>query len=120
MRDWRTTRVGRLMLLYRTRGVGVPVPLPDVQRAAGAQHGARHKELRAMGFQIDNFMKRGADGQTHSFYVMRFDPGVHRESSTAPVGAAQGVLLPMATLAPAVVEDCNRNEAALQRRRSQR
>ncbi len=48
--------------------------LLDVQRVAGAQHGARIKEARALGYQIDNITER-VDGEVHSWYILRAEPG---------------------------------------------
>jgi hypothetical protein len=51
------------------------VALPDVQRVAGAQHDARLAEIRALGYIVDNVMERTANGETHSFYILRAEPG---------------------------------------------
>jgi hypothetical protein len=51
------------------------VSLPEIQRAAGAQHGARIQEARVLGYVIDNEMERAPDGQTRSWYILRAEPG---------------------------------------------
>jgi hypothetical protein len=50
------------------------VSLPEIQRAAGAQHGARLREIRDMGFVVDNEIEH-VDGEVHSWYVLRLEPG---------------------------------------------
>ncbi len=51
------------------------VPLPELQRAAGAQHGSRIKEARELGYIIDNELERTPDGEIHSWYILRAEPG---------------------------------------------
>jgi hypothetical protein len=43
-------------------------------QAGIAQHGARFKELRDQGFEIENEMERTRDGVVLSRYWLRFDP----------------------------------------------
>jgi hypothetical protein len=76
------TRADRgLELLQRNRDRGKPlteslwpggfgwVPLPELQRELGAQHGARLRELRDRGHSIENVMLvRPADGVRLSWY----------------------------------------------------
>ena len=50
------------------------VPLPEIQRAAGAQHGARLREARNRGYVIDNVTEH-VDGDVHSWYILRAEPG---------------------------------------------
>lgn len=49
------------------------VPLPEIQKVAGAQHGAR-KEARDLAYIIDNETKY-IDGEVHSWYILRAEPG---------------------------------------------
>ena len=42
---------------------------------SGAQDGARIAELRELGYIIDNEMERSPDGEIHSFYILRAEPG---------------------------------------------
>ena len=70
----RLTRVERTIALLR-RDKGKRVPLPEIQREAGAQHCVRIREARALGYVIDNVMERTANGETHSFYILRAEPG---------------------------------------------
>ncbi len=72
------TRTDRLLALLLARK-GRRVSLPEVQRAAGAQHGARIGELREHGYVIDNVMER-MEGEIYSWYVLRAEPG-----ETAPM-----------------------------------
>jgi len=51
------------------------VPLPQIQKAAGAQHGARLKEARDLGYLIDNELERTSSGDIHSWYILRAEPG---------------------------------------------
>jgi hypothetical protein len=44
------------------------VPLPELQRELGAQHGARLKELRDRGHDIENSMMTRDDGTRLSWY----------------------------------------------------
>ncbi len=73
-RQSRRDRLLKLLLLNRGRRV----PLPAVQAAAGAQHGARLREIRALGYQVENVMERRADGTVVSFYVLESRPGETR------------------------------------------
>ena len=56
------------------------VPLPEIQKAGGAQHGARLKEARDLGYVIDNELERTPLGEIHSWYILRAEPG-----ETAPL-----------------------------------
>lgn len=49
------------------------VSLPEVQREAGAQHGARKQELEALGHVIENTMLRRPDGEILSWYRLVHD-----------------------------------------------
>lgn len=49
------------------------VPLPDVQREAGAQHGARKQELEQRGHLIENRMRRQPNGEVWSWYRLVHD-----------------------------------------------
>jgi hypothetical protein len=49
------------------------VSLPEVQREAGAQHGARKQELEALGHDIENRMRRQPDGEQWSWYRLTRD-----------------------------------------------
>jgi hypothetical protein len=49
------------------------VPLPEVQVEAGAQHGARKKDLRRRGHVIENKMLRLPNGERWSWYRLAFD-----------------------------------------------
>jgi 2-polyprenyl-6-methoxyphenol hydroxylase-like FAD-dependent oxidoreductase len=70
MKVTRTTRLLALLLAHK----GERVALYDVQREAGAQHGARIKELRGRGYAIENETER-VDGVTRSWYVLMAEPG---------------------------------------------
>jgi len=61
-------------MLRIAQRVGVALELPEIMKAGIAQHGARFKELRNLGFQIDNEMVRAANGRTLSRYWLRADP----------------------------------------------
>jgi len=61
-------------LLRNARALGKPLELPDIMRAGIAQHGARFKELRERGFQIENVMERTTEGVVRSWYWLRYDP----------------------------------------------
>jgi hypothetical protein len=61
-------------MLRAARDSGQPLELPAIMRAGIAQHGARFKELRNRGFEIDNEMERTGDGVVLSRYWLRFDP----------------------------------------------
>ena len=98
----RPTRAERLLSLLISRK-GRRVSLPEVQRGAGAQHGARLTELRSLGYVIDNVMEH-IDGEVHSWYVLRATP-----DETRP-------LFPMPSQQP-LNEDVSRHEAARMGRR---
>jgi hypothetical protein len=51
-----------------------PLHLPDIMKAGIAQHGARFKEIREQGFEIENEMERTAEGVVLSRYWLRHDP----------------------------------------------
>ena len=61
-------------LLRSARAQRKPLELPEIMRAGIAQHGARFKEIRDQGFEIENEMERTADGAILSRYWLRFDP----------------------------------------------
>ena len=60
-------------MLRAARASRSPLDLPSTMRAGIAQHGARFKEIRDQGFQIENEMERTADGII-SRYWLRYDP----------------------------------------------
>jgi hypothetical protein len=81
----RRTRIeATIALLLANKGKRVS--LPEVQRVAGAQHGPRLKEIRARGYIIDNVMDRTADGEVHSWYILRAEPGEERLLFPLPEG----------------------------------
>jgi hypothetical protein len=61
-------------MLRMARANGEPLQLPEIMKAGIAQHGARFKEIRDRGFQVENEMERTADGAVLSRYWLRFDP----------------------------------------------
>jgi hypothetical protein len=61
-------------LLRTARNNRTPLELPAIMQAGIAQHGARFKELRDQGFEIENEMERTRDGVVLSRYWLRFDP----------------------------------------------
>jgi hypothetical protein len=61
-------------LLRTARNNRTPLELPAIMQAGIAQHGARFKELRDQGFEIENEMERTGDGVVRSQYWLRFDP----------------------------------------------
>lgn len=61
-------------LLRAARASRCPLDLRAIMRAGIAQHGARFKELREQGFQIENVMERTAEGVVRSWYWLRHDP----------------------------------------------
>lgn len=61
-------------MLRAARAKREPLQLPDIMKAGIAQHGARFKEIRDRGFQIENEMERTPDGVVLSRYWLRFDP----------------------------------------------
>ena len=75
----RQTRVQKIIALLKARKHR-RIPLPEIQRAGGAQFGARIKEARALGYVIENEMERTSDGDVHSWYVLRLEP-----SETVPL-----------------------------------
>lgn len=60
-------------MLRDARAKRVPLDLPTIMRVGIAQHGARFKEIREQGFQIENEMERTATGIV-SRYWLRYDP----------------------------------------------
>jgi hypothetical protein len=74
MRHGRQSRVQATIALFRTNK-DRRVSLPELQGVAGAQHGARLREARDLGYIIDNEMERTADGEIHSWYILRAEPG---------------------------------------------
>lgn len=73
------TQADVLVEMLRTaRASGQPLHLPEIMRAGIAQHGARLKEIRDRGFQVDNEMERTPDGVVLSRYWLRFDPELDR------------------------------------------
>jgi len=65
-------------MLRAARANREPLELPAIMRAGIAQHGARFKEIREQGFQIENEMQRTADGVVLSRYWLRHDPELDR------------------------------------------
>jgi hypothetical protein len=61
-------------MLRGARASRQPLELPAIMRAGIAQHGARFKEIRDRGFQVENEMERTVDGVVISRYWLRFDP----------------------------------------------
>lgn len=61
-------------LLREARANRKPLELPTIMRAGIAQHGARFKEIRDQGFQVENEMERTEHGAIISRYWLRFDP----------------------------------------------
>lgn len=61
-------------LLREAHAERKPLDLPTIMRAGIAQHGARFKEIRNQGFEIENEMQRKEDGSIISYYWLRFDP----------------------------------------------
>ena len=61
-----------IAMLRESHASGKPL-VPAIMRAGIAQHGARFKELRDQGFEIENEMERASDG-VHSRYWLRHDP----------------------------------------------
>ena len=70
----RLTREAKLLALLKANK-GNPVSLPEIMHAGGAQFGARILGLRRRGFRIENRMEHAADGQVHSWYILRAEPG---------------------------------------------
>lgn len=81
----RQEQLRRLLVLRKGRRVA----LPEVQRAAGAQHGVRIKELRGRGYVIENILER-VHGETHSWYVLRSEPGETPPMFPLPVEQPEG------------------------------
>ena len=79
------------------------ISLPEVQREAGAQHGARKQELEALGHDIENRMRRQPDGEQWSWYRLTRDAS--EPGSTTPAIPAHRplptVVTETATLFPA-------------------
>jgi hypothetical protein len=63
-------------MLRAARANREPLQLPEIMKAGIAQHGARFKEIRDRGFQVENEMERTADGLVLSRYWLTFDPEV--------------------------------------------
>jgi hypothetical protein len=61
-------------LMREARANRKPLELPTIMRAGIAQHGARFKEIRDQGFQVENEMERTGDGAIISRYWLRHDP----------------------------------------------
>jgi hypothetical protein len=61
-------------LLRTARANRTHLDLPSIMQAGIAQHGARFKELREQGFEIENEMERTGDGVVLSRYWLQFDP----------------------------------------------
>jgi hypothetical protein len=74
MRHGRKSRVQNTIALFLANK-GRRIPLPEIQRVAGAQHGARLREIRGIGYIVDNETERTADGEIHSWYILRAEPG---------------------------------------------
>lgn len=101
MANTKPTRTDRLLALLLSRKGG-RVSLPEVQSAAGAQHGARLRELKDRGYMIENSMER-VNGDVHSWYTLRAGPG-----ETVP-------MFPIPERSP-LSDDISRFEAARMRR----
>ncbi len=71
--EHRQSQLGKLLKLLLSRK-GQRVGLPEIQRLGIAQHGARLKELRALGYVIRNEMEHTPYG-TRSWYVLLAEPG---------------------------------------------
>jgi hypothetical protein len=69
-RNDQTQRARLLEVLLRARGG--EVGLPEILNLKISQFGARLKELRALGFHIEN-RQETRDGQRLSFYRLRLD-----------------------------------------------
>src|SRR5215472_648920 len=65
-------------MLRDARTKRIPLELPEIMKAGIAQHGARFKEIREQGFEIENEMERTADGVVRSRYWSRHDPELDR------------------------------------------
>jgi hypothetical protein len=63
-------------MLRDRRSKREPLELPEIMKAGIAQHGARFKEIRDQGFEIENEMERGSEGVVLSRYLLRYDPEV--------------------------------------------
>jgi hypothetical protein len=61
-------------MLRSARANRKALELPAIMRAGIAQHGARLKEIRDRGFQVENEMERTPDGVVFSRYWLRHDP----------------------------------------------
>jgi hypothetical protein len=61
-------------MLRAARAKREPLQLPEIMKAGIAQHGARLKEIRDRGFQVENEMERTAEGVVFSRYWLRHDP----------------------------------------------
>ena len=70
----RQTRVQKVIALLRAHK-NRRVPLPQILHAGGAQFGARLKEIRSLGYIVENQMERTPDGEIHSWHVLRAEPG---------------------------------------------
>ena len=88
MATGKKTRAERLLALLCSRK-GRRVTLPEVQRIAGAQHGARILELRRRGFVIENVSER-VHGETHSSYILRSGPTETPPMFPLPVEQPEG------------------------------
>ena len=69
-----TSRCANRTALRDARSLHKPLELPTIMRVGIAQHGARFKEIRDQGFQVENEMERSADGAVISRYWLRHDP----------------------------------------------
>jgi len=63
-----------LSMLRGARAAGRAVELPEIMQAGIAQHGARMKEIRQLGFVVRNELERSPDGRVLSRYWLECDP----------------------------------------------
>jgi len=59
--------------LREARAAGKALELPEIMRLGIAQHGARMKEIRNLGFRVINELE-SVEGVLHSRYWLLFDP----------------------------------------------
>ena len=73
---WRRPTQSELLItaLRQRRLEGKALELPEIMLLGIAQHGARFKELRSRGFEIENELERDVLGIVRSRYWLRYDP----------------------------------------------
>lgn len=69
----RQTQRDRILSLLRSRE-GRWVPLPEILDLRIGQYGTRIKELRGIGFEIENRIERDDSGVVHSWYRLVEQP----------------------------------------------